>query len=264
MACLAGLASPSLSSGRVECRDMDGVLSTGEVAAALGTTRSRVHRAVAAGLVSPARTSGGHLRFTADDLGVLEHRLGLVPRLGGLSREEVLVLAALVYRPFGLRSARAVARSARISPTTASRALGRLKGMGLVGRRLRRVVLGEVIDVEVWEVNLRHRRWRELRSALAGVVFPEPPVGGDGESCSPPVWLRHLFWNADVGKLDLKRDGAYIAGRVLASEDAQAHAWGAANLSAAAFRRAASIRGLEPRRVALARNLAAAEVVEWP
>lgn len=243
---------------------MDGTLSTGEVAAALGTTRSRVHRAVAAEVVRPARTSGGHLRFTADDVGVLERRLGVVPRVSGLSREEVLVLAALMYRPFGLRSARAVARSARISPTTASRALARLMGMGLVGRRLRRVVMGEVVDVEVWEVNRRHRLWGELRSALASVVFAQAPVGGNGEGSTPPVWLRHLFWNAEVGKLDLERDGAYIAGRVLGSEDVQAHAWGAANLPAAAFRRAASIRGLEPRRVALARNLAAAEVVEWP
>jgi hypothetical protein len=73
-----------------------------------------------------------------------------------------------------------------------------------------------------------------------------------------PVWLRHLFWNADVRQLNIERDGAYIAARVLASDDAGAHAWAAVTLSPEAFLRAASGRGLEPRRVALARNLAEA------
>ncbi|MGH8926571.1 MAG: hypothetical protein ACRDWA_18395 [Acidimicrobiia bacterium] len=101
---------------------MDSGLTTGKVAAALATTRSRIHRAVAAGVVRPARTRGGHLRFTARDVAVLERRLGRSPRVAELSREKVRVLAALGRRPFGLRSVRAVARAAGISPTVASRA----------------------------------------------------------------------------------------------------------------------------------------------
>ncbi len=224
----------------------------------MGTTRSRVHRAVAAWVVHPARTEGGHLRFTAADLAVLQRRLGSVPRIAGLRREEVLLMAALVRRPFGLRSARAVARAAGVSPTTATRGLGRLQRMGLVRRGGRRVVLGKATDVDVWNVNLADRRWRRLGPAVASVVFPESLAREDEDGRTVPVWLGHLFWNADVRQLDVERDGAYIAARVLASDDAQAHAWASVTLSPAAFLKAASIRGLEPRRVALARNLAAA------
>jgi excisionase family DNA binding protein len=237
---------------------MDTVLTTGQVAAELGTTRSRVHRAVAAGLVRPARTPGGHLRFNADDVRLLERRLGFAPRVAGLRREEVLVFAALLRHPLGLRSARAVARAAGISPTTASRALRRLGRAALVRRSRRRAVLGAGTDVDVWGVNVRDRRLGRLGPVLAGVVFPGPPMGGDGDDRRLPVWLRHLFWNADTRRLDVERDAAYIAGRVLGSEDAQAHAWAAATLPADAFLRAASIRGVQPRRAALARNLAAA------
>ena len=237
---------------------MDALLTTGEVAAALGTTRSRIHRVVSAGWVRPARTVGGHLRFTADDLGLLKHRLGFTPSVAGLSREEVLVAATLLLRPLGLRSARAVARVAGISPTTASRALMRLERTALVRRRRRQVVLGTVSEVEVWEINVRNPRWNRLGRMLGDVEFPESSVGRKRDDRRIPIRLRHLFWNADVGRLDLDRDAAYLAGRVLASDDAQAHAWAVSALPADAFLRAASIRGVEPRRAALARNLAIA------
>ncbi len=240
----------------VECCDMDNVLTTGRMADRLGTTRSRVHRAVARGLVEPGRTSGGHLRFGPADVTVLERRLGFAPPVAGLSREQVWVAAALLGRPLGLRSARAVARAAGISPTTASRAVRRLEQLALVRRRQRRVMLGVPTDVDVWEINVRSRRWGRLAPILAAVVFPEAsePVVRDGRV---PVWLRHLFWNADVHQLDVDRDAAYIAGRILAGDDAQAHAWAAATLPADAFLHAARMRGVPARRATLARNLAA-------
>jgi hypothetical protein len=52
--------------------------------------------------------------------------LGIAPAITGLRREDVLVLAALGRRPLGLGSARAVARAAGVSPTTAGRSLNRL------------------------------------------------------------------------------------------------------------------------------------------
>jgi hypothetical protein len=73
-----------------------------------------------------------------------------------------------------------------------------------------------------------------------------------------PVWLRHLFWNADVHTLDVEWDASYIAGRILASDDAQAHAWAAQTLPSEAFLEAARMRGVPARRAALARHLAAA------
>lgn len=242
----------------VKCCDMDTVLATGRVADRLGTTRSRVHRAVAQGVVRPEATSGGHLRFTASEIALLERRLGFAPAIAGLRREQVLVAAALLGRPLGLRSARAVARAAGISPTTASRALRHLEQKEMVRRRRRRVMLGAPTDVEVWEVDVRNRRWARLGPLLADTVFPEAvePVAGEGRV---PIWLRHLFWNADVHLLDVQRDAAYIAGRILASDDAQAHAWAAATLPAEAFLHAARMRGVPGRRAALARNVAGSE-----
>lgn len=187
---------------------------------------------------------------------MLGRHLGRTPRLEGLSREEVRVLAVLGRRPLGLRSARAVARAAGMSPTAASRTLKRLQHQGLVKRQKRRVVLGRVVDVEVWQANVTDRRWQQLSPVLDRVVFPDLWVEETSDS-KVPSWLRHLFWNVDVARLDVKSDGAFIAGRVLASEDAQAHAWAATNLASDAFEAAGSQRGLDPRRVALAANLAA-------
>jgi DNA-binding transcriptional ArsR family regulator len=207
-------------------------------------------------VVRPTRTEGGHLRFDTEDVARLERRLGFAPDVAGLSREEVLVADALLGHPLGLRSARAVARVAGISPTTASRALRRLEELKLVRRRRRRVVLGTATDVEVWEADVRNQHWTELAPVLADTVFPETsdPVDGDRRV---PRWLRHLFWNADVRRLDLERDAAYIAGRILASDDALAHAWAAATLTAEGFLEAARMRGVPARRASLARNLAA-------
>jgi len=211
---------------------------------------------VAQGVVQPRKTGGGHLRFGSADVALLERRLGFAPAVTGLTREQVLVATALLGHPLGLRSARAVARVAGISPTTASRALRHLKQMGLVRRRRRRVVLGAPTDIEVFEIDVRNPRWVRLAPLLADVVFPKvpEPVARDPRV---PVWLRHLFWNADVHLLDLERDAAYIAGRILGSDDAQAHAWAAATLPAGAFLQAARLRGMSGRRGALARNLAA-------
>ncbi len=186
----------------------------------------------------------------------MARHLGVVPDVAGLSREEVLALAALARRPLGLRSARAVARVAGISPTVAARALARLGRKGLVRRRQQRVVLGAVADVEAWEAHVAHRRWPELAPMLARTVFPRHDNAADTDR-RVPTWLRHVFWNADVRRLDVERDAAYIAGRILASDDTQAHAWAAQTLSAHAFARAATVRGVDPRRAALARNLAA-------
>jgi hypothetical protein len=159
-------------------------------------------------------------------------------------------------RPLGLRSGRAVARAAGISPTTASRALRHLEQLALVRRRRRRVMLGTPIDIDVWAIDVRNRRWARLAPKLADTVFPEAsePVAVDTRV---PVWLRHLFWNADVHDLDVEQDAAYIAGRILGSDDAQAHAWAAATLPAEAFLHAARMRGVPRRRAALAHHLAA-------
>jgi hypothetical protein len=47
-----------------------------------------------------------------------------------------------------------------------------------------------------------------------------------------PARFEYLFWNSDVGELDVKRDGHYIASRLLMSDDVAAWGWAARHLSA--------------------------------
>ena len=59
------------------------------------------------------RRRGNRFLFDAAAVQTLPAALGVTPTIPGLTREDVLVLVALGRRPFGLRSARAVARAAR-------------------------------------------------------------------------------------------------------------------------------------------------------
>ncbi|MGI8427165.1 MAG: hypothetical protein ACR2M4_11350 [Actinomycetota bacterium] len=245
---------------------MDNDLTSSQVARELGTTRARVHRAVASSGVTPARTPGGHLRLCRDDLEALRRLLGFVPAIRGLKREEILVLAALSRRPLGLESSRAAARVSGVSPTSASKALANLASKGLASRALRRVVAGSVKDTEVWEATVRSPRWPQIAPLLARVIFPsreKPARSSTGRysfekaaAMTVAGALRHLFWNIDIGKLDLSRDAQYAAGRIIGSEDTQAHAWAAKTLPPSAFNKVASLRGISARRAGLARNLA--------
>jgi DNA-binding Lrp family transcriptional regulator len=143
----------------------------------------------------------------------------------------VLVLAALGRRPLGLRSNRAVARAAGVSPTAAGRALRRLAERGYVAHETARVTEGEVRDVPVWSV-----RW------------------------TGPAWLgvAATVGQATLAAVDVERDAALLADRVLRSEDPEAHVWMMQELPASAILRATRSRNLDPRRASLGRLLAAA------
>lgn len=223
----------------------------------LGTTRSRLHRAIRAAGIEPARSPGGHVRLDRGELRQLRRRLGVAPRTAGLSREQVLVLAALARRPLGLGSGRAVARAAGVSPTTANGALAHLAAMDLVVCTSGTVAAGRARLVDRFTVNWRHPRWPELAPQLAGASFPVDPVdAGTPPSRGVPAWLGHLFWNQDLDRLDVDHDRVMIAARVLASDDLNAHAWAARTLAPEAWRSAARTRGVDARRTALAAHLA--------
>ncbi|MCA1674712.1 MAG: hypothetical protein LC799_21800, partial [Actinobacteria bacterium] len=65
-----------------------------------------------------------------------------------------------------------------------------------------------------------------------------------------------VFWNAPLGAITLAEHGPYVARRILLDGDTQALAWAAGTLRAADWREAARGRGIDPRRRALAENLA--------
>lgn len=165
------------------------------------------------------------------------------------------MLAALARAPLGLRSGRAVARAAGVSPTAAIRALRDLADLGLAELHSETVAEGAARNAEIAYLNLAHERWPALAPQLARV---QPPQPAQPRVVPPgiPSRLRHLFWNAPVGDIVPAEHGAYIARRVLLEGDTQALAWAAAVLDADAWRTAAGGRGIDPQHRALAENLA--------
>jgi len=172
---------------------------------------------------------------------------------GQWTRSETIVLAALRNAPFGLVSARAVARRSGLSSTAAGRALGSLLEKDLVTHAGEVIAAGRVRDAEIWRANLLHPCWPQLDPALDSIEPPERPKRA---SQRVPGHLRHLFWNTAESQLDASRAGPYIARRLLRAMDLQGLAWGASVLGPEDWRRGGEARGLEPEVRQLARNLA--------
>jgi hypothetical protein len=230
-------------------------LSASAAARRLGTSVPRVQRAIRRLGLAVERGHGGRVRLDEAQLEQLAGELGVVPSVDALSRVETQVLAALARAPRGLASARAVARRAGVSPTAAAAALRSLADRGLARAEEEWVAAGRARRLEVVRADVTSPAWPELAPRLAGVRFlsreaSRPPA-------RVPSRLRHLFWNADPGRLDVHAHGAYIAQRLLTSGDLDSLAWGRRALTAADWRQAAATRGLSPRQRALARNLAA-------
>jgi hypothetical protein len=240
--------------------DSNGLLTSGAVARRLGTSVPRVLRAARRGEVAAIRR-GNRFLFDAGAVDLLRRRWGAVPSIPGLSREDVLVLAALGRRPLGLRSARAVARAAGVSPTAAARALRRLVERGYVTRETARVIEGEVRDVPVWSVRWTGPAWLGVAAAVGKATLPVEPEARRRRTAPRrrvPSRLAHLLWNEDLAAVDVERDATLLADRVLRSEDPEAHVWMMQRLPASAILRATRTRNLDPRRASLGRLLATA------
>lgn len=229
--------------------------STGQVAEHLGTSIPTVRR-VARRLGIGAVDGGGRLLLSAEDVAALERDIGRVPRIDGLRRSQVQVLAALARAPLGLRSERAVARAARLSPTAAGRALDELVDAGLVCHERRTLAEGTAVEGGLWRVRIGPR-WFRIAPVVATTVLPERTDWPESPTRLPRR-LWHLFWNADPADLDLQADADYIATRLVLSDDLQGLAWACAHLPAAALRVAAANRGADARTRALVDNVLAA------
>src|SRR6478735_12120410 len=178
------------------------------------------------------------------------------PTVGAPLRDaDLRVAAALSRRPFGLRSARAIARLSGVPPTTAVRCLHRLSRRGIVRCRVDATSAGTAGHVTVWTINWCAAAWHEVATEVGRVALPPQPAPVRSAS-RVPMRLAHLFWNADLRAVDPGAHGHYVASRILRADDCQALGWLARHLSPDAIRRAAAGRGLESRRVALAHLLA--------
>ena len=232
---------------------MDSLYTSGDVARMLGTSVPRVLRAAQHGTV-PTVSHGNRTMFDTQAVAALRRRWGAVPSIAGLRREEILALATLARRPLGLASARALARAAGLSPTATGRSLRRLTAAGYVERRTIRVVEGRVRERPVWMVRFGSTAWTAVASRVGTVVLPWRASGGPPHRV--PRRLGHLFWNEDLGDLNLDRHAVLIADRVLRADDPEAIAWMRDALPAAAVEQATRRRGLDPRRARLGHLLA--------
>lgn len=230
---------------------MDTVSAT-DLARELGTSVPRVTRAVKR-LGIDAKLPSGRFAIAEGDAERLRAELGKAPKAPGLTRPEVMALAALRSAPFGLVSARAVARRSGLSPTAAARALDGLLGKDLVCRSHEVIAAGRAQLARIWHANVTSERWPELDPVLGEVA---PPARRQPDSRRVPARLNHLFWNTAESQLDIDRAGAYIARRLLRTMDLQGLAWGAQALAPEDWRQAAGARGLDPKVRQLARNLA--------
>jgi hypothetical protein len=175
-----------------------------------------------------------------------------------LRPSQLRVAAALSRRPFGVRSARSVARLAGVSPSTGRRALHALCRAGIVERRVDEVAAGDVRCVEVWTIDWCSPAWHEVAGDVGRVSLPTLEPVCARPSRRVPTRLSHLFWNADLGRVDLAAHGHYLASRILRGDDCQALGWLAAQLHPDAIRSASRGRGLDPRRARLGQLLAGA------
>jgi MarR family len=229
-------------------------ISASEAARRLGTSLPRVRRAIDRLGLDVDRRRGGRVLLSEPQLERLRSELGVVPSIEGLSRVETQVLATLARAPRGLATVRAVARRAGVSPTAAGGAVQSLVDRGLVRREREWVAAGRAREVELVRANVTAPGWAALAPRLAAVRLPSARPARRPSRL--PVRLRHLFWNADPSRLDLRAHGGYVAERLLSSHDLDGLAWGARALTAHDWEQAAQNRGLSAEERALARNLA--------
>jgi len=222
----------------------------------LGTSPPRVKRAIHRLGLDVAERRGGRVQLTPGQVRRLGQELGVATDVPGLSRTEILALAALARSPLGLVSARAVARRAGLSPTAAARAVRTLEGRGLVQREREWVAAGKAQQVEVIKPSFSSPEWPTIAPKLASVRPSSRPR--QRRAAQVPARLRHLFWNTAPSQLDTRAAGDYIARRRLVTDDPAGLAWGAVNLRPADWRQAARARGLAPETRALALTLSEA------
>lgn len=189
-----------------------GFVTTTSVAAELGTNLPRLHRAVRG--EPGVKAIAGRCWLSPVLVDQLRRKLGAIPKIDGLSRPEVQVLAALSRHPRGLVSVRQVASAAKVSPTAASRALTGLQGKQLAVTSEAVVFDGRAEQRQVWEVNWGSAEWLSVAPAVGKAILPTGRTAVR-RSHRLPARLASTFWTGDWRKVNVEKDAAYIAQRIL-------------------------------------------------
>lgn len=228
--------------------------TTSELARRLGVSIPRVHREL--DKLQVARTKRGVARHIPDGAyEAVSREIGATPLIpDGMTREQVLILAALIRSPLGLASARAAATKSGISPTVASRVLQKLEKDGLAERKSRTEARGRAMNVTRWHARSEGEWPQAIRHAARSATLPTPVRPAIPEHL--PRRFQHLFWNTDPNALSLPEDAAFVAHRMLTSDGAEAMLWALQHLPPEAIRNAVSVRGVDARTKSLARLVA--------
>ncbi|MGC8512155.1 MAG: MarR family transcriptional regulator [Acidimicrobiales bacterium] len=226
-------------------------VSLAEAARLLETSTPRLRRAIdRLGI----QIGNGYGRNVAQEqMDILRRHLGYAPSAQGLSRQGVLLLAALNRRPLGARSARALARSAGVSPTVASRLVNQLTEEGLIYHQHKRVAEGSARDVTVLRLNRQSPRWVAIRDAVRKAQLPASRSRPTPRRV--PQRLRHHFWNASPSELELPKNSDFVAARLLRTKDPEALSWAISHLDRGSIRKVAELRGLDDRERGWIRHL---------
>lgn len=73
------------------------------------------------------------------------------------------------------------------------------------------------MDLPTWRLRRSGSPWQQVAPLVRLTVFPAPEVRVQELPQRVPRKLGHLFWNADLSKVDLRRDARYVASRWPAS-----------------------------------------------
>ena len=236
---------------------MDSALATaGEVGRHLGVSAPTIRRAAEAEGIIARRTAGGHRRFTPNQVEKLARRLGVTPTVPGLTRHQTQALAAFATHPFGFRSARAVARATRMSPTATGRAIEVLVERGLIRSAVETVAEGHARQLRCWRLEV-DEPWFRAATLVAQTVLPDPGSAAPAPSRVPRRFW-HLFWDVDPGTLTVAEHGDFIATRLVLGPDLIARSWALRNLPPHALSHAARNRAADPSMQAMIHNATAA------
>lgn len=182
---------------------------------------------------------------------------GSGPGAASLPRTQMRLLAALNRAPRGVSSVRALARRARVAPTTVSKHLSELKALGLVEEETRWIAEGRARRRTVITLNDRSAAWAQVADGVRNTELPSAgPARENAERV--PARLDHLFWNVGDSQKVVNTSGAIIARRLIETADLDGLAWGLQALSADDWHHAAATRGISAPNKAMAENFAAA------
>lgn len=167
---------------------------------------------------------------------------GAVPtQCQGLSRTQLLLVAAIARSPLGISSARRAARLISASPNVVAHDIKTLEEREIVCHVTRNTIKeGRVVEQSY--ITISASAPMDIISAARKVTLPDAPSITRGETVVPKRFTHH-FWNVDPVALD-SASGSFIAGRLLGSDDVAAWAWALAALPREDIKTAMSRRGV--------------------